>query len=329
MSAVKATAPTIKTLARIDAYDVRFVDIFGDYVTWTSGDSKGQQHNRAMLHDLRTGKTTIAARTTKANSAIEWSRGSRETLVFTEQDYGADRESDPAAAWRIMALDLASGKRDVLDRDQDPSEREFNPIVEIDWPWVAWGRPTKAENRYDLVVFNLESSQRTTMLRETDFADLHVVDTTVVYTAPSAAGRDLFAIDLPATGAAPRRLTTSGQVQRVGKAGGELVGYEEPLNTDPQRLLVVPVKGGTPIAIRNAVTGGNVVTGNGFAAWYGQLGSVEVSAIAPSAEAVTVLAKNASVPTRLSADRTRLVWGEMTKGDADIFATAIVVAEVG
>ena len=319
--------PTVKTIARIDAQDVSFIDLFGERVTWTSAATLGQLHDRAMVHDLRTGKTTIAAKADR-NTAIEWSRGSRDTLVFTEQGYeGTGAESTPTGSWRVVMLDLVSGKRQVLDQSRGASDQMENATVEIDWPWVVWIRPSTSAEHFDLVALNVETGKRATAAANVDVSSLHVVDNAAVYVATSAQGSDLFAVDLP-DGAA-RQLTTSGQVSRAGKAGGDQIGYEEPLSGDPTRLLVVPVKGGRPIEVRGERTAGNIVTGAGFAMWFSGTGTaVELSAIAEHAPAATVLPKSYSVAARLSADGNRAAWGERTGDINDIWSATLYVAEV-
>lgn len=328
-STVVSRAPTIKEVARIDAMDVSYIDLFGGRVTWTTAAKYRERHDQAMVHDLRTGKTTVAARASRRGTAIEWSRGSRDTLVFTEQDNeGTDIESGATGHWRVVMLDLASGKREVLDQDRGADDQLENPTVEIDWPWVAWIRPSKTPERLDVIARNLETGESSTAAAAVDVSNLHVVDDNVVYIAGSAAGRDLFAVELP--NGKPKPLTTSGQVSRAGKAGGNQIGYEEPLEEDPTRLLVVPVSGGRPIELRNQRTAGsNIVTGDGFALWFsGEGTATEVSTIGRQAPSITV-AKNRSVGARLSADGRRAAWGDLPDRQADPSHTVIVVAEVG
>jgi hypothetical protein len=318
------TKPTVTTIARVDAFNGSFADIFGDRLTWTTGPSR-QVHDRVMVHDLRTAKTSVAVAAAKKGTALEFSRGSRDTLVFTEQDYGPNPDTDADVPWRVFALDLVTGKRQLLD--QGVTTAQFAPTIVIGWPWVAWVRSTAAHDRHDIVVQDLRDGSRTTVVQQQDVTSTEIVGNAVVYAASSAAGQDLYAIDLPA--GEPRRLTTSGQISRAGKVGGSLIAYEEPTNGDPQRLAVVPVSGGPSVELRNTQTAGNIVAGDGFAAWYSKLGrGVEVSRIGRHAPSTTAFAKPPSISIRLSADGKRVAWGEMTGAEGDIDTMVIVVAEV-
>jgi hypothetical protein len=317
-------APKVNVIARIEANGASFVDIFGDRLTWTTGPA-GELHDQVIVHDLRTGKSSVAA-SAKQGTAIEWSRGSGDTLVFTEQDYGGDPETTAPIPWRVFKLDLASGKRELVDEGKGA---EFVPTVVIDSPWMAWLRPGAAAGRFDVVAQDLRSGQRSTVVTNVDATTPQIVDGRLVYAASSSPStQDVFAVNLPS--GKPRKLTTSGQVYRVGKSSGEVVAYEEPLNTDPQRVLVVPLKGGTPTVVHNRPNGGNIVTGDRFVAWFSQTRAIEVSGIGRQAPLSTASSKDSSVsiPIRISADGNRLAWGERPPGTDDLHTSWIVVAEV-
>lgn len=307
-------APKVSIIAEIDAPDSSFVDVFGDHLTWTQGPARqNTYHDRLMVHDLRTGKTTNPVKA-KKGTAIEWSRGSGDTIVYTEQDYGDDPETAGPIAWRYFKLDLTTGKTELLDHGV---EADFLPTIVIDEPWIAWQRPT------DVVAQDLRTGQRTTFLTNAQVGNPQVVDNTFVYVGRSSSpseplAQDVFAIDLP--GGKPRKLTTSGLVYRVGKSSGQIVAYEEPLKTDPQRVLTVPLEGGKPTEITGEPNSGNIVTGDNFVAWWELNGPVRVAFVGhhpPST--VAKVGHNAEVPVRISADGKRLAWGEQTGEGPDMW----------
>ncbi|MEA3078190.1 MAG: hypothetical protein QOF60_3098 [Actinomycetota bacterium] len=307
-------APIVREIARIPAADASWVDISGQRLTWTTASQPGGRHDEVVVYDLTTKQQQIAARPGTRGGVTDWSRISDTTVAYTDQaaDLNADN-STGHSPWRIMVLNLSTGKSQVVDQDRSVAEQAFVPTVELHLPWVAWLRPTGRPNHYDLMVLNLETNQRRTVAADGDIFDIGLTSSSVTYSLPASeqGGRNLFVAEL-VSGSSPKQLTTTGAVTEGGKHGGRVAVYAE-AKAGTGAVYVVPLAGGPPQLLSDAVSEApNPVGSEAFAAWWNGSGDVQVGSFTSGRPVTTVGPKGYShVPSRITADGDLVVWGEV------------------
>jgi hypothetical protein len=322
-------APSVvRELVRLPPQEATWVDISGDRLTWTLPSTPEGRHDQVVVYDLTTRQQQVVARAPKPNGVTDWSRISGNLLAFTEQDREAS--TGEGSPWRIVVLDLESGKRRIVDHDRSSAEQQFVPTVEIDYPWVAWARPSGQPQRYDLLVLNLDSGQQRTIVKGEDLFNIGLSSSAVTYTLPPRAGEaNLFVNDL-ATTAPARQLTTSGRVNFAAGHGDETAVYSESTPDGHGRVMAVPLSGGEPRTLAaDLLDSSNPVSSDSIAAWWDRRGAVVIADLRhPNRPTVTESARRGGhIPSRLAVDGNRVVWGERV--DDNPLLGEVVVSEVG
>lgn len=292
--------------------DPSWVDVSGQRVTWTSPSAPGGPHNEVYVYDLSTRTARVVAGPAHAGGETDWSRISGDLVVYTDQAVPLSEEND-RSPWRIVLLDLRSGRQRVIDKDRGGTEEQFRPSVAVAAPWVAWAHPTPVPDRYDLFVLNADTNEKRTILSDADMFHLQLSSTNLTFSVATDAGRDLWAVELVGAEQRPRQLTTSSRVAMAGRRPADTAVYSEVSDAGRSAVFVIPIAGGPPVELARDQTGGaNPVATPTFAAWYGRTGSIEVGALAGGGRVSITPKLGAYVPTRIGADGDLLVWGEHT-----------------
>jgi hypothetical protein len=263
--------------------------------------------------------TTIIARASSADSEIDWVRGSRSTVVYTELGQTPSDE-DPLVPWAVYAVDLGTGRKRRIAASKGPNDEIIQPFPSIEWPWVVDVAPPSkpSSETADIVAYDLRDGARSALVASRNPASVTIDHGLVFYDDTSGMGaRDLFVV--PVDGSSkPRRLTSSGRVALAIAANGA-VTWQEPPQGDPDSLWYMLItRPDSPI--RFAQEGSNAFPGQGVVLWYmrGEL----VAADPHNAQERAVLdspnqssGSIPSIPAKWSAFGDRVVWASDVVGD--------------
>jgi hypothetical protein len=257
-------APLTSFVAR-DAI-VYSITTWDHYVAWAGGDSEASNPNRIALYDLDTRITRVIARSSWNTGEIDWVRGSRGTIVYTELAR-IPSDEDPNVPWRVFAVDISTGRKRQIAASKRPSDEILQPFPSIEWPWIVdISPPSKPSTETaDIVSYDLRDGRRLVLVPSGHPGSVTIDHGLVFYGEITGGQQDLFVVPVDGSGK-PRRLTTSGRVA-LPKAANGGVTWQEPPQGDPDSLWYMPTNPlGSPIQF--AQGGSNAFPGQGFVLWY-------------------------------------------------------------
>lgn len=302
------------------------------FVAWVgqSAESHARQWepDQVVLHDLRSRRTHIVARTRFPNGTIRRVRGNGDTLVFVDQASVTTAER-PTTAWELYAFSISTGQARLLAASKSARDQAVTPLPNIVEPWVVWYRANDSEvESVAIVAVNLHTAGFVTIVQSANVGQLTIEESSleVYYDDDNeSGGRDIYRVSLQ-NDRVVSRVTTQGDVgfpvarnaavvwQRIGTAGSYSLWYK-------------PVSG-EALSVNDDAGVTNAVPGDGFVIWADgasnlvvgdPLGQRTVKQVAESSELDTA--------ARWAVSDRRIVWSTV-KGYGQEQQSAIHVAEV-
>ncbi len=319
---------------------VNHVQVSGDTVVFAHPES-GDLPSAVGVVDMGDPTTaTTVARSQWPGGLIDWVEVQGDTVVYLDQDriVGTDAL---ASQWRLWALDLGQGTRSLL-ASSGASERPWVPVPNAGpdgFVWVEWLSDSKPEQGQRIRWWQPGWGAPRTLTEGVfvDEATLTATDGMWVYSARSGgivdgmSAHDVFV--RPLAGGKARQLTDTGVVTTFDLSDDQLVwaqravpGETKQKYSDPYSHWALTLPDPTdpakddraePFRFQVGFSASNVVAGQGFAAWWPR--STRTVALARTTgdgavEPVNLGDLSVSIPARLDADGTRLVFATNSPG---------------
>jgi hypothetical protein len=276
-------AEPVKTF--VGERQVLSLDLTDQYVAWAGNSGSVSIWKWVSVYDLRTGQQKKVAELRsewRAQGTIEDVRIDRETLIYKER---AKRNAtyEKGTPWAIRAVDLVTGKKQIVAESTNSLEARIVSSYAVDWPWVVVGgefpKDEKQKTRRDaqdlrnLIVYDLRSGTKCILIpdAQTEFFD---INKGYVFYENYSENETTWYSDLsivPVDGSVPPTQITHGRKAVWMQAGNGAVTWEEQLEatgpTDEKKYSpwIQVLSNEHPIRLDEEGTG--VRSGDGFAVW--------------------------------------------------------------
>jgi hypothetical protein len=276
--------------------------VWPGYIAWSDCDCRGRA-NEVWLGNLHNRSARIVARPSHAAGQSDWVRGAKNWLIFTDQDR-VTTDSVSSSAWRIWAMDVRSGRRQIVGSSTSAAAERLIPTPETDGRYVAWVEYAGPRHGLQLVTYDLERHTVHHFAQSLQATNVAVTGGRVFYLDGPRSHRIIQSVS--ARGGPSSRLVTTGNVFSVQARGGMLAWEQGPANADTTSVWWMRLTDQHPmlVARRYAYLAS---PGADFVAWLSRSGGIEARGYAPGSPVVS-LAQEVSPFGKLAADGTHLAW---------------------